>query len=386
MTCDRARLGIAVVGFGWMGEAHTRAYARVRHHFSDLDLDPELVLVTDEVPERAAAAAAQYGFAEWSTRWQDVINDGRVEAVSVTAPNFLHREIGVAVAKAGKHLWIEKPVGLSASDAEAVRDAVDRSGVASTVGFNYRHAPAVQRARKMITAGEIGQVTHASFRLLSDYASHPDGALTWRYDRERGGAGVLGDLASHAADLAWFLLGPIESVVADTATFITDRPIPVGPTSAHVRSTGTDRGPVQNEDYVSALVRFASGARATFEVSRVSVGDQNAYGFTVHGTEGALTWDFRRMGELLVSVGGVIQDQPTATVQVGPGDGDYAAFQPGSAVGLGFDDLKVIEVAGFLQSVASGRTVGPSVVDAVRSARLVAALEKSAAHAAWTRL
>lgn len=383
MTGDRDRLGVAVIGFGWMGEAHTRAYARVRHHFADLTLEPDLVLVTDEVQERAEAAAARYGFEAWSTRWQDVITDDRVDAVSVTAPNFLHREIGVAVATAGKHLWIEKPVGLSATDAESVSEAARKAGVASTVGFNYRHAPAVQRAREMIMAGEIGTVTHASFRFLSDYAAHPDGALTWRYDRERGGSGVLGDLASHAADLAWFLLGPIESVVADTATFIAERPIPTGPTSAHVRSSGTARGPVHNEDYVSALVRFVSGARATLEVSRIAVGDQNAYGFTIHGTRGAVSWDFRRMGELQVSAGGDIQDQPTATLQVRPGDGAYGAFQPGAAVGLGFDDLKVIEAAGFVQSVATGLTVGPALEDAVRSAKVIAALEESARNPQW---
>ena len=190
-------LGVAVVGFGWMGRVHTRAYLRVPHHFPQLEVRPELVAVADEVPGRAEEAAARYGFATASRDWRTVATDPRVRAVSITAPNFLHREIGTAMAEAGKHIWIEKPVGLTAADARAVAEAAARAGVQGTVGFNYRNAPAVAAARELIRSGEIGSVTHVRIRLLSDYAAHPEGALTWRYERERGGSGVLGDLASH---------------------------------------------------------------------------------------------------------------------------------------------------------------------------------------------
>src|SRR5690349_11456841 len=154
------KVGVAVVGFGWMGRVHTQAYARLPHHFPQLPLRPELVTVADEVPGRAEQAADQYGFASATRDWREVAADPRVRAVSITAPNFLHREIGVARAEAGKHIWIEKPVGLTAQDAGAVADAVAQAGVQATVGFNYRNAPAVQAARELIAAGEIGTVTH----------------------------------------------------------------------------------------------------------------------------------------------------------------------------------------------------------------------------------
>jgi predicted dehydrogenase len=376
-------LGVAVVGFGWMGRVHTQAYARVRHHYPQLSLVPELVTVAEEVPGRAEEAAAQYGFASTTRDWREVAADPRIKAVSITAPNFLHREIGIAMAEAGKHIWIEKPVGLTAEDAGAVADAVGKAGVQGTVGFNYRNAPAVEAARELIASGEIGTVTHVRIRLFSDYAAHPEGALTWRYERERGGSGVLGDLASHGTDLARHLLGDITSLTADTAIFLPERARPTGATAGHSLASGGELGPVENEDYVSCLLRFASGARGVLEACRVSVGEQNNYGFEVHGTKGAVFWDFRRMNELGISRGTTYQDQSVTTVYVGPGHGEFAAFQPGAANAMGYDDLKVIEAYRFLRSVAEGTPHGATLTDAVHSAAALDAMARSASSGAW---
>ncbi|GGY07568.1 Gfo/Idh/MocA family protein [Streptomyces djakartensis] len=379
-------LGVAVIGFGWMGRVHTQAYARVRHHYPRLPLVPELVTVAEEVPGRAEEAAERFGFASTTRDWREVAADPRVRAVSITAPNFLHREIGVAMAEAGKHIWIEKPVGLTAEDAGAVADAVAKAGVQGTVGFNYRNAPAVEAARELIASGELGTVTHVRIRLFSDYAAHPEGALTWRYERERGGSGVLGDLASHGADLARFLLGDIASLTADTAVFLPERARPSGATAGHSRALGGELGPVENEDYVSCLLRFASGARGVLEACRVSVGEQNNYGFEVHGTKGAVFWDFRRMNELGVSRGTTYQDQSVTTVYVGPGHGEFAAFQPGAANAMGYDDLKVIEAYRFLRSVAEGTPHGATVTDAVHSAAALDAMARSARGGTWVEV
>ncbi|WP_215450055.1 Gfo/Idh/MocA family protein [Streptomyces sp. ATCC 21386] len=379
-------LGVAVVGFGWMGRVHTQAYARVPHHFPRLGLRPELVTVVEEVPGRAEEAARQFGFAGTARDWREVLDDQRIQAVSITAPNFLHREIGVAMAEAGKHIWIEKPVGLTAADARAVADAVAKAGVQGTVGFNYRNAPAVEAARELIAAGEIGRITHVRVRLFSDYAAHPEGALTWRYERQRGGSGVLGDLASHGVDLARFLLGDIASLIADTAIFVPERARPAGATAGHTRASGGELGPVENEDYVNCLLRFTSGARGVLEACRVSVGEQNNYGFEIHGTDGALFWDFRRMGELGVSKGDAYQDQSVHTLYVGPGHGTYAAFQPGSANAMGYDDLKVIEAYNFLSSIADGTPHGTTLADAVHSATALDAMSRSAESGAWVNL
>ncbi|MET8610495.1 Gfo/Idh/MocA family protein [Streptomyces misionensis] len=379
-------LGVAVVGFGWMGRVHTQAYVRLPHHYPRLPLRPRLVTVADEVPGRAEEAAERYGFAAATRDWREVAADPRVRAVSVTAPNFLHREIGVAMAEAGKHVWIEKPVGLTAEDARAVADAVGGAGVQGAVGFNYRNAPAVEAARELIAAGEIGTVTHARIRLFSDYAADPDSALTWRYERRRGGRGVLGDLASHGADLARFLLGEIAALTADTAVFVPERARPAGPTAGHARAAGGARGPVENEDYVGALLRFASGARGVLEACRVSVGEQNGYGFEVHGTRGAVSWDFRRMNEFAVGRGTGYQDQPMSTVHVGPGAGEFAAFQPGAANAMGYDDLKVIEAYRFVRSIAEGTPYGATLADAVRAAAVLDAMAQSAESGTWVRL
>jgi predicted dehydrogenase len=380
------RIGVAVVGFGWMGRVHTQAFVRVRHHFPALPMVPELVAVADDVPGRADEAAELFGFPAPTKDWRDVVRDPRVAAVSVAAPNFLHREIGVALVEAGKHLWIEKPVGLTADDARAVADAAAAAGVRSAVGFNYRHAPAVALARALIVDGEIGRVTHARFRFFSDYAAHPDGALTWRYDRARGGSGVAGDLASHGVDLVRHLLGEVAAVVADSAVFVAERPRASGATAGHVRAAGGERGPVENDDYASALLRLHSGARVVLEASRVAVGEQNGYGFEVHGTAGALFWDFRRMGELGVSRGGLYQDQPVSTVYVGPGAGEFGAFQPGAGLAMSYDDLKVIEAYEFLRSIAEDAPHGADLADAVRCAAVLEAMAASRATGTWVEV
>lgn len=379
-------IGVAVAGFGWMGRVHTQAYARIPHHYPRLGRRPELVAVADEAPGRAAAAADQYGFASATTDWRDLAADPRIEAVSIAAPNVLHREMGAGLAAAGKHIWIEKPVGLTAADARAVAAAVRAAGVQGTVGFNYRHVPAVQTAHDLIADGALGVVTHARVRLFSDYAAHPDGALTWRYERGRGGSGVLGDLAVHGADLVRFLLGEIGELVADTAIFVPQRPRPASATAGHTRAAGGEPGPVENEDYVSSQLRLVSGARVVLEASRVAVGEQNAYGFEIHGTRGALFWDFRRMGELGVSTGDAYQDQAVRTVLIGPAHGEYAAFQPGAANGMSFDDLKVIEAYGFLRSIEDGRPHGPTLDDAVRSAEVLDAMTDSVRTRRWVSL
>ena len=375
---------IGIIGFGWMGRVHAQAYSRLPHHFPN-NPAAELVAIADEVPGRAEDAARQFGAASAHTDWKALLDDPAIRAVSVTAPNFLHREIGTAVVDSGRHLWIEKPVGLDVDDALAVAHAADARGVQTAVGFNYRNAPAVAAARELIAGGGIGTVTHARFHFLSDYAAHPDGALSWRFQRARGGNGVLGDLASHAVDLVRHLLGEIDAVVADTATFIPQRPMPTGATGGHQLASGGERGDVENEDYVVAQLRLASGARCGVEASRVAVGEQNAYGFEIHGTTGFVAWDFRRIGELRVGTGSTFQDQSVTTRFVGPGDGEYAAFQPGSAMAMGYDELKVIEAQRFLQAIDTGSPVGATIWDAVAAALVLEAITESVRTGSWAR-
>jgi predicted dehydrogenase len=382
-----------VIGFGWMGRVHAAAYGRLGHHYPQLGRRVEVVAVADEQPAVLADARARLGGVRTYPDWRGMLAGADLDAVSVTAPNHLHREIGVAVAASGRHLWIEKPVGLTADDARAVAAAVAEAGVAGVVGFNYRHAPALARARSLVTRGALGSVSTVRVCFRTDYAASPDGVLTWRFRREFGGNGVLGDLASHAVDLVRHLLGPggeITGVVATTGVAIPRRPLAEGAVSHYTvaaPSPSVARGEVENPDWVVALLRTAGGAVATVEASRVAVGEQNAYGVEIVGTRGRVAWDFRRMGELLVS-GPEPVAAPEVRLLTGPADGEYGAFQPGAGNPLGYDDLKVVEAAAFVRAITSGPTgpVAATLDDAVRSAEVLDALERSARDNLWVSL
>jgi predicted dehydrogenase len=375
-----------VVGFGWMGQVHSRAYGRLLQHFPDAPLRPRLVAVADPEPAARRLAEGSYGFERADAEWQQVVTSDDVHAVSVCGPNFLHRDVATAAAEAGKHIWVEKPAGRDLADTLEIARAVNASGVRSAVGFNYRNVPAVELARDLIGSGSLGAVETAHVRLLSDYAAHPDGALSWRFDPRFAGTGVLGDLASHGIDLISYVLGEhgrISEVVCDQATFIAQRPQPAGAVSHFSRATGGVLGPVGNEDYISALLRYESGARGYLDSSRVAVGEQCTYGFEVRGEKGAVAWDFRRMGELRLCLGQGYQDASWQTRYVGAGVGQFDAFQPGAGVAMGYDDLKVIEAERFVRSVAEGRAVGATIDDAVTSARVIDALTRSWDERRW---
>jgi predicted dehydrogenase len=380
-------LGVAVVGFGWMGQVHARAYSRLPHHYPDLALRPRLVAVADPADDgRRENAVRAYGFESSSTDWRDVVGRDDVDAVSVTGPNFVHREVAVAAAEAGKHVWVEKPVGRDAGETRAVAAAVRAAGVQSAVGFNYRNAPAVELARELVDAGRLGRIEQVDVRMLADYSAHPSGALSWRFETARAGSGVLGDLVCHGIDLARYVVGDVTELVSDAATYIAHRPRASGAASHFARSEGGDLTPVENEDYAAALLRFAGGARGTLAASRVAVGEQCAYGIEVHGDRGALAWDFRRMGELRLCVDQDYQDAAWQTRLVGPGTGELAAFQPGAGIAMGYDDLKVIEAARFVRSIAEGKPYGATIDDAVAAAAAVAAMETSTRERRWVEV
>src|SRR3954453_13633103 len=292
-------INVGIVGFGWMGQVHAKALARVLHQYRDLDATPRLVGVADPADDgRLDYARDVFGIAWTTPDWNELVSREDIDLVSVAGPNFTHRDVAVAGAEAGKHVWIEKPAGRNLTETLQIADAIAAAGVASAVGFNYRNAPAVELARDLVASGRIGEIRHVRVQMLGDYSAHPDGALTWRFVRELAGSGVVGDLASHGLDLAQYVAGPIAAVLAETSTFITERPAAIGASSHFARGGEGPLRPVENEDQVVAMLRFASGGKGVLEASRASVGEQNSYGFEVHGSTGSLAWDFRRMGEL----------------------------------------------------------------------------------------
>jgi predicted dehydrogenase len=384
---ESAPLGVGIVGWGWMGQVHARAYARLRQHYPEAPLRPTLVAVADNAPdERLANAIETFGFCEAHADWRDLVAQDDIDAVSVTGPNFIHREVAVAAAEAGKHVWLEKPAGRNATETRAIRDAVRVNGVQSAAGFNYRNVPAVEMAKQLIAEGRLGRINHVSIRLLADYAAAPDGALTWRFKTDLSGSGVLGDLASHGVDLGRYLVGEITDLMCDAATFIAQRP-QVGMTASHFsRGAGGPMGTVENEDYVAALLRFRGGARGILESSRASVGEQCSYGIEVHGARGALSWDFRRMGELQLCLDQDYQNAHFSTHYVAPGDGDLARFQPASGIAMSYDDLKIVEAYRFVHAIATGERWGATVEDALHAAEIIEAMVESARIRRWVTL
>jgi predicted dehydrogenase len=378
------QLGIGVIGLGWMGRVHTTAYRRVLEHFPDLGVTPRLVVAADVSASRRAHAE-RVGFERTTADWRAVLDDPAVDLVSITVPNAMHREVAVAAAEAGKHIWVEKPVGRGAADTEAVADAVRRAGVINAVGFCYRFAPAVAHAQALIEAGEIGEVTHFRGAFLADYANRPDSAASWRFLRADAGSGALGDLMAHVVDLTHFLVGPIERLSGRTATMIPRRPRqPMGEGTHFSRLATNDLVHVENEDWAGAQIEFETGTVGSLEASRVVVGPRVGLRFEVHGTRGSLCWELERLNELqrytLRDDGG---DEGYATVFAGPQHPGFERFQPGAGVPMGYDDLRVLEAANLLAAVRDGEQRGPGLTEMVATAHVLDAIERSQASGAW---
>lgn len=376
-------VGIGLVGVGWMGRVHSAAYGRARYHYPDCAGVARLVIAADESEHRAREAVDELGYETWTTDWRAVIEHPDVQAVSVTVPNDLHAVVALAAAAAGKCIWIEKPVGRLPRETAEIAAGLEAAGVRSIVGFNYRQAPAVQHARWLIDSGALGTIDHFRSQWVAAYAASPQGALTWRFLQDKAGLGILGDLGSHAVDLAQFLLGPITSVTARTEMVVTERPLPTGAGTHFDVVEGGELVPVENEDVVWSIVRFARGVSGTIEASRVAVGPQARYAFEVHGSRGAVAWDFERMNELSVFMPLETGDAGYSRVVMGPRHEPFSHFQPGPGLPMGYDDLKVVEAALFLESVVDGEQREPGVREALAAARVIAAMERSAASGGW---
>ena len=385
-------IGVAVVGMGWMGQAHSRAYLRVPDLFHDDGIVPRLEVVADPVPARRAEAVARFGFRDAVADWRDAIDRPDVDVVVVATPNADHAPVAIAAVTAGKHVFCEKPVGRTLAETMAIAEAAREAGVQGGVGFNYRWAPMVQYAARLIAEGHLGAITHYRSRFFSMYGSDPMSQLSWRFDRAAAGSGVLGDLMPHVADMARFLLGPIIRVAATVETHVPARPLPVPGRGTHFTRGQPDdpTGPVTNEDDATVPVVFASGVRGVLDASRVIFGPKCEFGFEAYGTRGAVRWNFERMNELEVYLPDDTGDASRVAARDGfvrltssPNHPPHGRFNPAAATGLGYDDLKAIEAGAFLRRAATGTGPGPTLDDAVAAARLAAAAERAATHGGW---
>ena len=378
---QRARIGVGLIGFGWLGQAHSRSLLRIPTLFAGREFDTELVICADNVPARQGEAVEAFGYAEAAADWRRVVEHEEVDVVYITAPNMLHLELIEAAAAAGKDIFCEKPVGGTPEQTERAAEAARE--VITGVGYNYRWAPLVQYARQLIADGRLGEITNYRGRFFSMYGSDPLNPLSWRYRLDEGGHGASTDLLSHSVDLAHMLLGPIARVVGTTETFIRERPVTAAGTHYGRGSADDPRGPVTNEDYAGMLCEFASGVRGTFEASRTIVGPESQMAFEVYGTRGALSWNLERMNELQVYLA---EDEPHTgyrTVYGGERFPYHGNFVPGSANGIGFEDLVVIEDYEFCRSLVARRPHSPGFEDALAFVRVQAALLESVRSGRW---
>lgn len=379
-------IGVGVISLGWMGRLHTRSYKAMSELFPELGAKVRLVVACDPIEETQRLAVEVLGFEKAVADYQEVLSNPDVDVVSICSPNFLHREIAVAAAKAGKPFWIEKPMGVNATESREIAQAAAQAGLNTAVGFNYRHTPAIEQARQLIAEGKLGRITNVRCWLIADYASSPLGPYTWRYDREKAGAGVVGDLMSHGADLVQYILRDrISAVSALSDTFIKERPIP---TKAGVGHSGwevsDEKKEVGNEDYVAMMVRFDSGVVGTLESSRVSVGPRAEYVVEVYGTKGSVRWNFEHLNDLEICIG---QDNGDIHGYVrsmaNPHYPHFSRFQPGAGTSMGFDDMKAVECYQLLSGVLTGKQIAPSVADGWSAAEIDQATVASAADGQW---
>ena len=362
------QLGYGLIGTGFMGKAHALAYRAAQSVFGDLP-DVALVALCDTPADKAGAMARQLGFARATANWRDLVADPAVDVVSITTPNALHREMALAAIAAGKHVHCEKPLALTLDEACEMEAAARAAGVRTMVGYNYIHNPAVTHARALIEAGTIGRPVHFRGVVDEDYQADPQTPWTWRARREDAGLGTLGDLGCHLVSMAHVLMGPIESLIADTQIIHATRPLP----------GGNGHAPVENEDAASAIVRFASGAQGTLLTSRSAWGRKNKLDFEVHGTKGMVAFHQERLNELELYVNdGPAAERGVRTILTGPAHAPYDRFCPAPGHQLGFGDLKTIEVAAFLRAIADGREVYPDFTGALAIERVIHAIDAAA--------
>ncbi|HEU4784307.1 MAG TPA: Gfo/Idh/MocA family oxidoreductase [Ktedonobacterales bacterium] len=359
------KLGVALIGSGFMGSVHTRAYKSLPLAFPNT-VYPDVRVVADATDELAHAAARRWEIPSWTSDWRSLLDDDSIDIVDICAPPNLHREIGLAAAAAGKHVYCEKPLGVNTAETSDLCEAVHQHNVASFVGFNYRWAPATIFARQLIAAGKIGTVRNFRAAFNSDWAAADDIPWAWRFDHKTAGYGALGDVGSHVFDMARFRVGEIAHVAGYTRQVIFERPL------AGASSSGTTTREVDNDDEWGALVRFEGGATGLLEGSRVATGSKTRFTFEVVGSVGSLRWDFERMNELEVYA--PRQDSALdgfTRVLMGNSHPYQGAFVPQAGISIGFLETKVLEIMAFLEGISTGVAAAPTFDDGLAVARLL---------------
>ena len=388
-VAGRSTLGVAMIGYAFMGAAHSQGW-RNAHRFFDLPAVPRMRVVCGRTESATRDAAARLGWEGWTTDWRDVLDRDDVDVVDICTPGDSHAEIALAALAAGKHVLCEKPLANTVAEAEAMAGAAEAAqgrGVLSGVGFNYRRTPALALARQLVVDGSVGAVRHIRAQYLQDWIVDPDFPLLWRLQKDKAGSGALGDIGAHIVDLSQFLTGQrLVDVVGHLTRFVDRRPLPSSGSGLSGSGGAGGTGEVTVDDAAVFFGRTDGGALATYEATRFATGRKNGMRIELNGSAGSLAFDFESMNELHVYDATVPPSEAGfRRILVTEPDHPYtgAWWPPGH--GLGYEHTFVHEIADFVRDVATGTPPTPSFADGLQVQRVLDAVERSSsAGATWT--
>lgn len=381
------QVNVGMVGYKFMGKAHSQAYKEAPLFFPNAP-KPVMKMICGRDRAGVEQAASQFGWEAHATDWNELVNRGDIDLIDINAPSNVHKEIAIAAAKAGKHIFCEKPLALTLADSREMLDAAEKAGVKHMVGFNYRFAPAVQLAKKLVDEGRLGTIYHFRAWFLQDWIIDPDFPLVWRLDKNIAGSGAHGDLGAHIIDLAHFLVGDMKEVIGMSETFIKERPVPSSMTGLSAKgSQDAPRGPVTVDDATLFLARFESGALGSFEATRFAMGHRCTNSFEINGSKGTVKFDFERMNELQVFFGDDADDVQgfRRVLATDPAHAYMDAWwPPGHTIGYG--QTFTHEVVEMLNAIAEDRQPVPNFRDGVKCQAVLEAVDRSIEERRWVGL
>ena len=376
---------IGMVGYKFMGKAHSHAY-RTAPYFFDIKGPVELAAVCGRDEAAVAAFAEKHGWQSYETNWRKLIERADIDVIDIGTPNDSHYEIAVAAAQVGKHILLEKPMAISLAEAREMYAEARRAGIKHQIGFNYRRVPAIALAKKIIDNGHIGEIYHWRAVYNQDWIVDPDFPLVWRLDKTIAGTGAIGDLASHIVDLAHFLVGPIAEITGMAKTFIKERPLPAETTG--LSATGSAQmGQVTVDDCFAILTRFENGATGVFEGTRLATGRLNYNAWEVNGSKGSIAFNLERMNELeLFLKDDPVEQKGWRTISVTDGQHPYvnAWWPPGHI--LGWEESHIHQVADFLMAIEQDKPGDPDFSVGVQNQAMLEALSQSVESGQWVKV
>jgi predicted dehydrogenase len=388
------KVRVGLVGANFMGRAHSNAYRQIPFYWPELPAQPEMKVLCERIQERGIACGKQFGWGEVVFDYKDLLKRDDIDLIDIATPNNQHAEMIIEAAQAGKHVFCEKPLATNLADAKAALKAVQKAGVMHMINFNYRRAPAVSLAKRMIDAGLLGQIYHWRATYLQDWLLDPAAPMMWRVQKAIAGSGALGDLMAHSFDLALWLVGGIDSLVCDTRTFVKKRPkLESFNTGLGGKAkAGAPMGTVDVDDGSLALVRFSNGAMGSFEATRFGAGHKNSNIFEINGSKGSLRFDQQRMNELeyysvedgdLAGFRTILATEDTHPFLGLPGGGPR--YWPAGHI-LGYEHTFINGVADLMTTIAKKKLPSPNFADGVKVQALLAACEESADGGKWVKV